>query len=164
MINYVRYIGFFVLGAIFGCFLHSFTVETPKPIVKVEKEYINVPVEAKTKTIIKYVEKDEKQDVEVNIPKTKLNVKVNNKNYEFEKANNEKQLFEKNKLQLDQESKVDINIKVPIVHKRWGLGVGYSVDEKSPAYIVKFPIKSDNLDGWIYKSDEDLAAGVMIGF
>lgn len=152
---------FLVFGVIIGWFLHGFFTD---PVIKT----IKVPIKAKTeiKTVIKYIPKENAKDVDVDIqiPAQKIKVKINDKVTEIQKTDNEEYIFDKNKLQLNQNSQLDLNIHVPVIRKRWGAGIGYSVDSNSEAYLIKFPVSKKNLDGWIFKSNKDIAAGVMIGF
>lgn len=152
---------FVVIGVVIGWFLHGFLTN---PTIKT----IEVPIKAKTqiKTVIKYIPKENAKDVDVDIqvPAQKIKVRINDKVTEIQKTESEEYVFEKSKLQLNQQSQLNLNIHVPVIRKRWGAGIGYSIDSNSEAYIVKFPVNKRNLDGWIYKSNKDIAAGVMVSF
>lgn len=152
---------FLVIGAVIGWLSHSYLT---KPQIKT----ITLPAKIKTetKTVIKYVPKKTKEDtdVDIQIPKQKITVKINDQVTELKKDDKEKYMFEKNKLQLNQQSQIDLNIHVPIIRKRWGVGVGYN-NKNGEAYILKFPIpKSEKVDGWIYKDSNSITGGIMVSF
>lgn len=157
------------------------TVEIEKPI------YIEGKSEAETKTQIAYVPKEtiiekyinvetgkevtkeslEKTDLDATIGKTEFNVKLNGKDVEFQKSDDEKYVFDKNKVALNQTNTIifDATVTPQVVDntKRWGVGVGYGTN--STAYMIDFPIgRSDYLNGWIYKDDESKTVGVKIKF
>ena len=141
----------------------TITVTKEKPVY--------VQGETVTKTEIAYVPKTavngqkEKTDLQADIGKTDFVVRVNGQEQTFTKAEDEQYVFDKNKLTLDQTSKVTMDINVPTRDKtkRWAVGVGYGDD--GMAYTVDFPIgKSDKLGGWAYKDDDSHAVGVKIKF
>ncbi len=126
---------------------------------------------AETKTEIAYVPKKvvngkrEKADIVADIGKKDFTIKVNGKEQNFVKSDEERYVFDKNKLTLDQTSKVTFDVNVPAVDKtkRWAIGVGYGED--GMAYTVDFPIgKSDAVGGWAYKDNDSHAVGVKIKF
>jgi hypothetical protein len=100
----------------------------PRTIIKeIPKEKIVVVKgESSTQTIIQYVPKEdgENTDVEVNIPKPEINVKVNDKEYVFVSNFNEQNIFDNGKLVLNQSSQFDLNIKLPEAERIFELG-GY---------------------------------------
>ena len=126
---------------------------------------ITETIQQETKTEIKYIPKvaNEKTDVEANIGKQELYVKVNGKEQVIQKADDEKYVFDKNKIQLDQTSKTTLDINVPVVDKtkHWGVGVG--VSDNGISYNVKFPIKK-NIGGWAYHDRKTNSLGVMVEF
>ena len=159
----------FALGIAGGVFIETQDVvndaENPQP------NTISSVVESKTKTDIAYVPKTvvkgkkEKTDLQADIGKTDFVVRVNGEEQTFTKADNERFIFDKNKLTLDQTSKVTLDVTVPTVDKtkRWAVGVGYGDD--GMAYTVDFPIgKSDKLGGWAYKDNDSHAVGVKMKF
>lgn len=128
-------------------------------------------VESETKTQISYVPKTvvkgkkEKTDLQADIGKTDFVVRVNGQEQTFAKAENERYMFDENKVMLDQTSKVTLDVNVPARDdtKRWAVGVGYGND--GMAYTVDFPVgKSDRLGGWAYKDNDSHAVGVKIKF
>ena len=136
---------------------------TVEPEMKTEVKY-----EADTKTEVVYVPKyiyvdgsTEKTDVDVQIGKQELNVKVNGKEFEIKKADDEKYIFDKNKLQLTQTSFAELNIKVPTIDKtkRWEIGIGRSKD--GAVGLIGFPI-NNNVGGWIAGSKGDVMIGVSL--
>lgn len=165
----------------------------PAAIVEDEKPntiHANETIKTNTTTEVKYVYKEmvpqetiihntdtdkdevvttyipEKTDIETNIGKQELNVKVNGHETTFKKHDDEKFVFDKGKFQLDQTSTAEINIKVePIDNtKHLGVGVGISNNAK-PAGIVTVPIdKKHNVDGWCMSDGTTTAGGIMIKF
>lgn len=141
--------------------------ETKTEIVYVPKETIKyITIDSTTGEEIE-TEYTEKTDIEVSTGKPSVNVKLNNKEVEIQKDDDEDYVFEKNKLQLTQSSQVDFNIKVDPIEvdntKYWGIGAGYGSNGLSA--IVEFPIdKKNNVDGWIMKDRDTTAAGVIIKF
>ena len=130
-----------------------------------------VQTESVTKTAIAYVPKkvvngkQEKADMVADIGKKDFTIKVNGKEQTFEKSDEEKYVFDNNKLTLDQTSRVTLDVNVPTRDntKRWAVGVGYG--ENGMAYTVDFPIgKSDTVGGWVYKDSDSHAVGMKIKF
>lgn len=165
----------FVLAAVFGIGCAVGSMCTTQDVVNdVEKPHLNTissVVESKTKTDIAYVPKTvvkgkkEKTDLQADIGKTDFTVKVNGQEQTFTKADDERFIFDKNKLTLDQTSKVTLDVNVPTRDdtKRWAVGVGYGED--GMAYTVDFPIgKSDTVGGWVYRDDDSTAVGVKMKF
>ncbi len=157
------------------------TVEIEKPI------YIEGKITTDTKTRIAYVPKEtiieryinaetgkevtkeslEKTDLDATIGKTEFNVKLNGKDVQFSKSDDEQFIFDKNKVALNQSSIItfDATISPQVVdkNKRWGIGVGYGTN--GTAYTVDFPVDNSNhLNGWAYKDDETKTVGVKIKF
>lgn len=156
------------------------TIEKPI-IVKGETETI-------TKTEIAYIPKEtiikqyvnsstgeiteeaitEKTDLDANIGKTEFNVKLNGKDVTFKKDDNEKFVFDKNKIALEQTSTVTFNATVsPCVidkTRRWSVGVGKS-NHNGTAYTIDFPIGNTNtFAGWVYKDDDSETIGIKLRF
>ena len=165
----------FILAVVFGigCAVGSMcaTQDVVKDVEKPQPNTISGVVESKTKTEIAYVPKTvvngkkEKTDLQADIGKTDFVVRVNGKEKTFAKADDERYVFDKNKLTLDQTSKVTLDVTVPTVDKtkRWAVGVGYGDD--GIAYTVDFPIgKSDAVGGWVYRDNDSHAVGVKIKF
>lgn len=141
--------------------LHTCPVTEPKVVTKIEYK-------DRTQTQIEYVPKiiyadgsKEKTDVDVQLGKQQLNVKVNNKEIAIQKQDDEKYIFDKNKLQLTQSSTAELNIKIPIIDKtkRWEIGIGASKD--GVVGMVGFPIKN-NVGCWIAGRQDDVMVGVMV--
>ena len=157
----------FGLGFLIG--ILAMTQDVVKEVEKPQSSTISSVAE--TKTEIAYVPKKvvngktEKTDLQADIGKTDFTIKVNGQEQTFEKSDEEKYVFDKNKLTLDQTSKVTLDVTVPTVDntKRWAVGVGYGND--GMAYTVDFPIgKSDTVGGWLYKDNDSHAVGVKIKF
>lgn len=149
-----------------------------------EEKPVYVKGESVTKTQIAYVPKEtiieryidangnevtretvETTDLDANIGKADFIVRINGQSQAFKKDDDERYVFDKNKLTLDQTSRISLDVTVPPIDKtkRWAVGIGYS-DDKTVAYTVDFPIgKSNNLGGWIYSGDEK-AVGIKWKF
>ena len=142
------------------------TVETKTQVAYVPKETIvERYFDATGKEITK--ESIEKTDLDANIGKTKFNVKLNGQDVQFNKTDDEKYLFDKNKVALNQTSTITFDAKIEPYTidktKRWSIGVGYS--NNGTAYTVDFPVGNSNyLNGWAYKDDESKTVGVKIKF
>ncbi len=157
------------------------TVEVEKPI------YIEGKATTETKTQIAYVPKEtiieryidaetgkeitkeslEKTDLDANVGKTEFNVKLNGKDMQFSKADDEQFVFDKNKVALNQNSTItfDATVTPQIVDntKRWGIGIGTGTN--GTAYTVDFPVGNSNyIGGWAYKDDKSDSAGVKFRF
>ena len=159
----------FALGIAVGsmCTTQDVVNDAEKP----QPNTISGVVESKTKTEIAYVPKTvvkgkkEKTDLQADIGKTDFTIKVNGKEQTFVKSDEEKYVFDNNKLTLDQTSRVTLDVTVPTVDKtkRWAFGVGYGND--GMAYTVDFPIgKSDAVGGWVYRDNDSTAVGVKMKF
>lgn len=98
------------------------------PVTKVEVREVKVPVETQAKTQIQYVEKKDNHDADVQItkPAPEVVVDYNGQQTKFKTLDNETQKFDKGKLQVDQTSKVTLDV-TPIVQKR-------STDGSRPEY------------------------------
>ncbi len=137
--------------------------KTETKIIYVPKETV-VYVDPKTG---KQISETEKTDLEANIGKQTFNIKINGKETEIQKADNERFVFDKNKIVLDQMSTISINAKIdPVVidkTKHWGIGVGYG--SKNAGVIIAIPInKKYNLDGWLYANKEKKYGGIILRF
>lgn len=159
--RYLPYILCLIVGLVAGFWIGGkmtdpITIEKP-PIIKTQ-------VETQTQTKIVYVEKDpgEKTDLEANVGKQELNVKINGQDAVIKRDDDERFIFDKNKIVLDQHSKASIDIQVPTIDKtkHWGLGAGFG--NNGVGYMIKFP--AGKLDGWGYKDSDTTAAGIMVGF
>ena len=130
IITVVLCVAAFSFGWYARAWLHICPVAEPE--IKTEVKY-----KTDTKTEIVYVPKyiyqdgsTEKTDIDINVGKQELAVKVNGKDFGIKKADNEKYVFDKYKLQLNQTSRSDLNITVPVIDKtkRWEIGIGASKD------------------------------------
>lgn len=104
------------------------------PVTKVEVREVKVPVEAKAKTQIQYVEKETPRDADVQITKEKPQVVVdyNGEQTKFDTLDNETQKFDKGKLQVDQTSRVTLDV-TPIVQKEVQSAVNQNTKELTKA-------------------------------
>ncbi|WP_370843697.1 hypothetical protein [Phascolarctobacterium faecium] len=161
IITVVLFVAAFFLGWSARAWLHICPVAEPE--IKTEVKY-----KTDTKTEIVYVPKyiyqdgsTEKTDVDVNVGKQELTVKVNGKDFEIKKADDEKYVFDKYKLQLNQTSRADLNITVPVIDKtkHWEIGIGAS--KEGAVGMIGFPVK-DNIGGWIAGRQGNVMAGMVI--
>ena len=104
------------------------------PVTKVEVREVKVPVETEAKTQIQYVEKETPQDADVQITKKPPQVVVdyNGQQTKFDTLDNETQKFDKGKLQVDQTSKVTLDV-TPIVQKEVQTAVDQNTKELTKA-------------------------------
>ena len=110
----------------------------------------------------------ENTDVDMDIGKQELIVSVNGQEVQIEKEDNEKYVFDKNKLKIDQESVARFNVYVDPVEvdntKHWGVGIGVN-NKGKPAGMVTVPIdKKHNIDAWGYYDGDRTAGGIMARF
>ena len=155
----------FIFGAIFGVFgwnavigadyRHQLEIATLKLQIAESKapEIVKETVEVQGETKLVYVPKEkviyrdkvtgkvvtgtEKTDLDVRVAKPEFTIRVNGKEQAFTKADDEKFIFEKNKIQMNQSSKVvaDVNmsgiineltdLKARQYSKRFAAGVWY---------------------------------------
>ncbi len=158
-----------------GFITRAVTHKCPVPEATVETK---IQYQDKVKTEIAYVPKEtiiyknadgstgskiEDTDMDVNIAKSDLNVKLNGKAFKINKTSDEKYLFEKNKVALTQTSQADINIKVPTIDntRKWEIGIGAS--KNGAAGMIGFPVKS-NVGCWVSGDRDTVMAGVSVKF
>ena len=139
-------------------YLH--TCPEAKPVILTEYK-------DRMQTEIEYAEKeaDEKADIDIAVGKPVLNVKVNDKEFIVSKADDERYIFDKNKLSLTQTSSTDLNITIPTVDKtrRYEIGIGVSKD--GAVGLIGFPINSGNhLGGWVAGNEDNVMGGVSFKF
>lgn len=156
-----------------GYAVHGWLHTCPEPELKTTVEY-----QDQVQTEIAYVPKEvvthkdaegntttaiETTDINIKLDKPELAVKVNGKDFVFEKTDDEKFIFDKNKLQLMQSSYADLNITVPTIDetKYWELGIGYSKD--GAVGQIGFPIKK-HVGGWVVGRSDNVMAGINFKF
>lgn len=159
----------FAAGFGLRAWLHNCPTPNPEVVIKTEyKDRVQTEIAYVPKETIIYkgaagetITAQEPTDVDVNIGKQVLAVKVNGKDFTVEKADDEKYIFDKNKLQLTQTSRAELQITVPTVDKtrRWEIGVGAS--KNGVAGLVGFPVRG-NMGGWIAGDKKTVMAGVTI--
>ena len=124
-----NYIVKFLIGILIfalGCFCgYKLSPVKEKLVTKVETKYVEV--EGKTKTQIQYIQKETKNDADVEVKNVDPKIKVNDKTFTFEKLPDEKVKFEKGKVQIEQgyEIKIDAKSLIP-KQPKWGVDIGYS--------------------------------------
>lgn len=151
-----------------GYWLRGYLHTCPAKVVT-KVEYVD-----RVQTEIAYVPKEtiiykdgskgtEKTDIDMQLGKPELNVKVNGKEFAINKAEDEKYIFDKNKLTLTQNSSADLHISVPVVDKtkRWGIGAGVSKD--GAVGFLRFPVRG-NIGGWVAGNEETAMGGVEVRF
>ena len=167
-----------------GGYLTGAHYASKETITVTEEKPVYVQGETVTETKIAYVPKEtiiekyidaggnevkretvEKTDLSADIGKTDFTIKVNGQEQTFTKTDDERFMFDKNKLALSQTSRIAIDVNVPPIDKtkRWAVGVGAS--DSGAAYTLDFPIgKSDTIGGWVYGSADEKAVGVKMKF
>jgi len=77
------------------------------------------------------------------------------------KADDEKYVFDKYKLQLNQTSRADLNITVPVIDKarNWPIGIGAPKD--GAVGMIGFSVKN-NIGGWISVRKGNVMACVVM--
>lgn len=161
-INHIAYPLIGVALFMAGYSTHSFLHTCPVPAPQVVTEYKDRVV---TEVVYVQKEQDEKTDVDIKINKPELYVKVNDKDFTIHKADDERYIFDKNKLSFTQASRSDINIDVPVVDKtrRYTLGVGISKD--GMVGLLSFPINRQKyVGGWVAGSGHYQMAGLSVMF
>ena len=117
-----------------------------------------------TVTKIVYQEKTPTRsaDINANFGKQDFSIQVNGQTVTFNKSEDERFMFEKNQLQLDQTSKVAFEVKVaPIdITKHYGIGIGYS---DGLELIFTAPI-SPLIDAYIHGNQNAFGVGAMFRF
>lgn len=168
-------IALFAFCGLFYMFHRQTHVEQSTPTL--QPKIMNEKATVGTKTTVSYVPKErelvyvnnvptyvkEDTDVEANIEKPAVTVKVNGKKQKFDLQQNETQKFEDGKVVLDQKSTVEFDIKVPERHElnvygqeefRAGkfhsqvgvdkqngklvYGAKYDITDKEPVYYVRY--------------------------
>ena len=137
---------------------------THKTNTKSDNTVVTGNVQTKVVTVVRYVQKpvSENTDIKMTIPKPDLVVEVNGKKTTFNVAENENYLFDKNRLELEQSSKVSfsVNVKPIDLTKRWGIGVGYINGLNG---IISGPIVGP-FDFIGIANDKQIGAGALIRF
>ena len=168
-------IALFALCGAFYMFHKQTYVEQPTPTS--QPQIMNEKATLNTKTTVSYIPKEkelvyvnnvptyvqEDTDVEANIEKPAVVVKVNGKTQKFDLQENETQKFENGKVVLDQKSTVEFDIKVPErhelnvygqeefregkFHSQVGIdkqngklvyGAKYDITDKEPVYYIRY--------------------------
>lgn len=168
-------IALFAFCGLFYIFHRQTHVEQSTPTL--QPKIMNEKATVGTKTTVSYIPKErelvyvnnvptyvkEDTDVEANIDKPAVTVKVNGKKQKFDLQQNETQKFEDGKVVLDQKSTVEFDIKVPErhelnvygqeefragkFHSQVGIdkqngklvyGAKYDITDKEPVYYVRY--------------------------
>ena len=136
----------FIFGAIFGVagwnavigsdYRHQLEIANLK-LQMAENRPPEEKIVYRDKTTGKIVTGTEKTDLDVKIAKPEFNIRINGKEAAFKKSDDEKYMFEKNKIQMNQTSKItaDVNmagiideltdLKAKQYSKRFAAGVWY---------------------------------------
>lgn len=162
-------------------------VEQKKPPVKIietiqgstETKIVYVP---KEKTIIKEVntgrpiEATEKTDLDARINKTDFTLKVNGREVTFSKDDAENFMFEKNKIQLDQHSKVVANVdltktvdalvdaEIRARSKRFSIGAWYLRDGPAASFGIRRKSLEYNIIKGFGKNNDFTGGGIVHRF
>lgn len=132
----------------------------PEPI-----QMVTGDVQTRTITKFIYAPKTETApaDINANIGKTEISLRVNGETTTFNKSVDEKSLFDKNQVSLEQTSKVSFAVSVtPIdLTKHYGFGLGFDKDGVNAQ--ISFPALGA-LDATVQASTTRLGAGFLIRF
>lgn len=146
-----------------GYHSHSYLHTCPLP----EAPIVVAESKSNVQTELAYEPKAEagEADIDVQVGKPELVVKVNGQETTVQKLDAEKYVFDKNKLSLTQTSKAELNIEVPVIDKtrRWELGVGMSED--GMVGMLGFPIsRKEYLGGWVAGNEDNVMCGLSVRF
>lgn len=114
------------------------------PKEKIIEKQIQVKGDTKTETKVVYIEKKpgEKTDVELNIDKPGINVRLNGKEFTLVPDFDEQHKFENGKLVFNQESKFNVDIKQP--EPKLGFGIGGLLTNESASVLISLPFGNKN--------------------
>lgn len=134
----------FFVGGFVGYKIHRPNCPKPEVIHAESNQVVSTAISYPPKQIDPITKLPEKTDIDVKIKKPELSIKVNGHEGVIKKADDEKFLFDNNKLSLEQSSKADININIPDLTKHWSLigGAYYNTLERQirPAGGLKYPV------------------------
>lgn len=152
-----------ILGIFIGRYIYPKEVIIKVPEVKV----VTLDGKKDIKTEVVYVEKKsgENTDVELNVAKQTINVKLNDKLFEITPEFIEEYKFDKGKLVFNQSSSFDLNVKVP--EQKNGIGLGLLATNKSINGLVSIPLKKNELlidIGFDYNDGKEYGLGYMFRF
>lgn len=146
------------------CFLAGLAVgywAAPTP----EQPVAPIPTTAtvERQTVVKYIPKESPKDadLDINTGKQDMVIRVNGKEQTFQKASDERFIFDKNKIMLDQQQTATLDIRLPDATRHWSIGIGAS--KHGTAGMVKFPIKR-HIGGWVAGNRRDIMGGVCFNF
>lgn len=108
---------YFVLGWVACKHFNANVIEVPaEPQVVTEVKEVKIPVSSDTQTQVQYVEKEsaDDADVEIHADAPSIVVDYNGEKTAFDAVSSETQKFDKGKLQVNQQSKVTLDV-TPIV-------------------------------------------------
>ena len=164
--KFAIYLLLFAAGYSLRGWLHTYPTPAPEIVTKVEyQDRVQTEIAYVPKETIIYKDgnkEQEKTDIDMTINKPELNIKVNGQDFTFTKSEDERYIFDKNKLQFSHSSNAALNISVPTIDKtkRWEIGVGISKD--GPVGLVGFPIHGNYIGGWVAGGSGNVMAGVNI--
>lgn len=128
--------------------------------------------QSQTETSIAYVPKispagennKKDADIDASIGKQQLTVRVNGHEQKINKTDQEKYVFDQNKLKIDQASHATFDIKVPTIDqtRRWSAGLGYGTH--GIAGKLDFPVYKNKIGGWIAGDKKTVMAGISVNF
>ncbi len=146
----------FSLGYITYLHYHPITVEKV-----VEKPTVKETVVKEVVTKFEVKEKETPQDSDVVIKsKNDLKVTLNGKEVTLKPKDNEEFNFDKNYLELRQNSTTSIHIDNNPLEPTWGIGIGISSNKKV-AGIATVRIKDSPFHVWVMSDGHSSAGGVM---
>ena len=166
----------FAFGVALGAYVtYQYFPRVIEKRVEIEKPIISETITTETITEIQYVTKDrdpftgqkENTDVEANIGRPTIGVKVNGKPYEFGLLQGESQKFGEGKIVMNQESKIQVEVEVPTIVQKWRVGayVDWTAGEGHPNVGARLNRRFKRWDGDVYiNQDKDVKGQVTIWF
>lgn len=133
-------------------------VVVEKPIIK--QEIIKQDIVHTTQSELTVKKKQKATDTDVIIDtKNDFKVSLNGKEIPIKGENGERFDFDKNYLSYKQESKYNLQIDTKPLQPSWGLGIGYSTNNK-PAGLIT--IKHKSINYWLSSDGKTTAGGILL--
>src|SRR5574344_1246264 len=159
------YLSYIIVAIVF--FFIGWCVKPVKTVNQVVEKQIKGDVQTVTETKIAYIPKENKSDsdIDMNIGKPEIKVSVNGKDTTITKTDDEKYVFDKNKMYMTQESKLKFDVNVPVQDKTKYWGIKALVGNRAIGAELDFPInKKTGVYGSIAQVDNKKYVGIGIKF
>lgn len=157
-----------VWGLLIFCMGYIWFLETNKQNVEpyiiekvVEKPVIHETVQKEVITKVQVKEKENPTDPDIVVDtKDSVNVSLNGRKVSLTPSRQEEFNFDKDYIELKQNSSYDISIKNKPLEPSWGIGIGYTTNGKV-AGMATARIKETPLHVWGMSDGKTSAIGVM---